>query len=66
MVWLNFRYYDGSNWADTWDSTQTHTLPKAVEATIYVRGEWRDEEVVEPFTTRVFLPVAAETPEKTQ
>jgi len=66
VVFLNFRYYDGSDWLDQWDSTQTHKLPKAVEVTVFVRGEWRDEEILQPFTTRVYLAVGADTPEKTQ
>ena len=39
---------------------------KAVEVTVYVRGEWRDEEVIEPFMTRFYLPVGGEQPAKTQ
>jgi len=66
VVFIHFRYYDGSDWLPTWDSTQTRKLPKAVEVTVYVKGEWRDEEVVEPFMTRFYLPVGGEQPEKTQ
>jgi len=65
VVHLHFRYFDGSEWLPTWDSTQTFKLPRAVEVTIYVKGEWRDEEVIEPFMTRFYLPVGAEQPEKT-
>jgi type II secretion system protein J len=66
VVHLNLRYYDAGEWRDTWDSSQVRRLPKAVELTVVVRGEWRDEEVLEPFTTRFYLPVAAETPERPQ
>ncbi len=66
VVFLNLKYFDGSSWLDTWDSTQTRKLPKAVEATVYVRGEWKGEDVTEAFTTRFYLPVAAETPERSQ
>ena len=66
VVFLHFRYFDGSEWLTTWDSTQTRKLPKAVEVTVYVKGEWRDEEVIEPFMTRFYLPVGGEQPEKTQ
>ncbi len=32
---LNFRYYDGSDWQDSWDSTENdNSLPVAVEITI--------------------------------
>lgn len=64
VVYVNFRYFDGSEWLESWDSTQVRKLPKAVEVTVYVRGEWRDEEVIEPFMSRFYLPVGAETPEK--
>jgi len=66
VVFIHFRYFDGSDWQTSWDSTQTSNLPKAVEVTVYVRGEWRDEEVIEPFMSRFYLPVGGETPTKTQ
>lgn len=66
VVFLNLRYYDSGEWRDVWDSSQVRKLPPAVEVTVYVRGEWRGEEVIEPFTTRFYLPVAAETPERAQ
>jgi type II secretion system protein J len=66
VVHLNFRFYDAGEWRDTWDSSQVRRLPKAVEVTVYVRGEWRDEKVLEPFTARIYLPIAAETPERPQ
>ena len=66
VVFLNLRYYDSGQWLDTWDSSQVRKLPKAIEVTVTVRGEWHGEEVLEPFTTRIYLPVAAETPEKPQ
>lgn len=62
VVFVHFRYFDGNDWLATWDSTQTGNLPKAVEVTVYVRGEWRNEEVVEPFMARFYLPVGGETP----
>jgi len=66
VVFIHFRYFDGTDWQTSWDSTQTGNLPKAVEVTVYVRGEWRDEEVIEPFMSRFYLPVGGETPAKTQ
>jgi general secretion pathway protein J len=66
VVHLNIRYYDAGEWRDTWDSSQLRKLPKAIEVTVVVRAEWRDEEVLEPFTSRFYLPVAAETPERPQ
>ncbi|MEX0775577.1 MAG: type II secretion system protein GspJ [Phycisphaeraceae bacterium] len=35
---MNFRYYDGTQWVDTWDSTaQENTLPRAVEVTLTLK-----------------------------
>lgn len=65
VVYLNLRFYD-TEWRDSWDTTQTRKMPKAVEITVHVRGDWNDEEVFEVFTSRVYLPVAAETPERQQ
>lgn len=64
VVFLGFRYLDDGDWIDTWDSTLLRKLPKAVEATIYVQGEWRNQKIVEPFKTRIYLPVGGEQPEK--
>ncbi|MBI4566005.1 MAG: hypothetical protein HY716_15065 [Planctomycetes bacterium] len=58
---LRIRYYDGSAWQDSWDSTVSQTLPKAVEVTVQVRSVWRDQEEIENFSTRLWLPVAATT-----
>lgn len=66
VVFLNLRYYDSGEWRDAWDSSQLRKLPQAVEVTVHIRGEWRGEDVVEPFTTRFYLPLAAETPERPQ
>ena len=60
VVGLNLRYYDGQ-WRDAWNSQQSRTMPRAVEVTVRVR---RAEEV-ELHTARIYLPVAAETPEAT-
>lgn len=65
VVGLRFRYYDGSDWQDTWDSTQSGTLPKMVEATIHVRSEYRGQEDLTPYSMKIFLPIAAETPGRT-
>jgi general secretion pathway protein J len=63
VVGLDLRYYDGQ-WTREWDSRQQYKLPKAVEVTVWVRGEWRNETALEPFTTRFTLPVGAEQPER--
>ncbi|HTF56530.1 MAG TPA: prepilin-type N-terminal cleavage/methylation domain-containing protein [Planctomycetota bacterium] len=61
VVGLRLRYYDGSDWLDTWDSTTSRTLPKAIEATVHVKSVFREKEEVEAFSTKIFLPVAAST-----
>jgi type II secretion system protein J len=62
VVGLGFRYFDEGEWREEWDSAAVGKLPRAVEATLLVRGEWRGEEILERFVARVYLPVAAEPP----
>lgn len=66
VVALNLRYYDGGGWLDTWDSALSGTMPKAIEATVTVKGVWREREEIESFTTRIYLPIAATAPRKQQ
>jgi type II secretory pathway component PulJ len=66
VLFVKFRYYDGSTWTEVWDSTRSGKLPRAIEVTIHVKGLWHDEEVIEKFDAKIYLPLAAETPEKTQ
>jgi hypothetical protein len=33
---IRFEYFDGSEWVDTWDSTQNNGLPMAVYVTLYI------------------------------
>ncbi len=66
VVALDIRYYDGGGWVDSWDSTLSGTMPKAIEVTVQVRGEFRGRGEIESFTTRIYLPVAATVPRKTQ
>ena len=56
------RYFDGTNWLETWDSSVSGTVPKAVEVTIRVRSEFRGTEEFESFRTAVWMPVAAAAP----
>ena len=37
IVGLNFRYREEDAWLDSWNSTASHTLPKAVEITIIIK-----------------------------
>ena len=34
---IEFRYFDGSAWANSWDSTETRSLPMAVEINLSIR-----------------------------
>jgi len=36
---LAFRYYDGINWQETWDSNALNEMPKAVEITLTLRNQ---------------------------
>ena len=64
VVGLDLRWYDGGEWRDEWDSTQSSTFPKAVEITVRVRGEFRGETVTERFRSRLYLPLVAEAGEE--
>jgi hypothetical protein len=33
---IQFRYFDGSEWLDQWDSTEQNGLPVAVEVTVWL------------------------------
>lgn len=64
VVGVKFRYYDGTAWVETWDSVTGGTHPKAVEITLHVRSVQRDQQEIEVFSTKVFLPIAATAPPK--
>lgn len=66
VQYVKFRYFDGSSWSEVWDSTRSKKLPWAVEATIHLKGDWKGQEMTEKYVARIYLPVAAETPEKKQ
>jgi general secretion pathway protein J len=55
---LNFRYYDGSDWQDDWDSGDNdNTLPEAVEITLTLEADDSDdEEEGYSLTQMVILP----------
>ena len=62
VVGLKFRYYDGTAWTETWDSVTGGTVPKAVEITLHVKSTYRDQQEIEIFSTKIFLPIAATAP----
>lgn len=66
VAYVMFRYYDGTEWTEVWDSTRSGKLPKAIEVTIHVKGTWEGEEVLEKYVEKIYLPIAAERPEKKQ
>ena len=60
---LDLRYF-GEEWEIEWDSRVKRRLPRAVEVTIVVRAEWREEYIEESFTSRFHLPVGVDAPER--
>ncbi|MDP6957194.1 MAG: prepilin-type N-terminal cleavage/methylation domain-containing protein [Planctomycetota bacterium] len=65
VVFFGLRYFDGSDWQESWDSTLSLTLPHAVEITLTLRVPQSEDET-QSFTGKIFLPVAAETPTLTE
>jgi type II secretion system protein J len=61
VVFVNFRYHDGNEWQESWDSSLSLSLPRAIEVTIHIRVPGTEIEVVE-FSSKIYLPIAAETP----
>jgi hypothetical protein len=68
---LAFRYFDGSNWAESWDSNEMRTLPVAIEITLMVdprSAEFRRQQqqvgdleaafALQEYRTVVHLPIA--------
>jgi prepilin-type N-terminal cleavage/methylation domain-containing protein len=43
---LTFRYYDGGQWLEEWDSTARNELPKAIEIVITLRDEQPTESLL--------------------
>jgi hypothetical protein len=39
VVAVEFRYHNGTDWSDTWDSSSSGTLPRAVEITLLLAPE---------------------------
>jgi prepilin-type N-terminal cleavage/methylation domain-containing protein len=59
IVGLRFRFYDGSDWVDTWDSTTMRSLPRLIEVTVHVKGVWREQEEMESFMMNFSFPLSA-------
>lgn len=62
---FNVRYFDGEDWADTWDMEEQESLPKAVELTLTVNDAENKEK---PITQAVviYLPFSASDTEDSQ
>jgi prepilin-type N-terminal cleavage/methylation domain-containing protein len=58
VVRVEFRFYDGSNIADTWDMKELKTLPVAVEVCIWLRSP---NATNEPVTTNYDTATLADT-----
>ncbi len=41
---LEFRYFDGSQWLNQWDSTANGGVPRAVEISVYLRDDFDDSQ----------------------
>ena len=52
---LEFRYYDGANWQETWDSTTQNGLPVAIEIIMTLRNPNSDGD---QFSTKTPDPYA--------
>lgn len=69
---LTFRYYDGVNWQESWDSNALNEMPKAVEITLRLRNpeeaadalaEEEDDLYAVPETThRMVVPIPVAEP----
>lgn len=72
VVQIQFRYFDGSQLADTWDMTQTPQLPVAIEVSVWLKSERSGTSAEDIGSTQtlsgtheykqvVFLPMAAQS-----
>jgi hypothetical protein len=69
---LQFRYYDGLTWQESWDSNALNEMPKAIEITLTLRnqedaGDTFSDDVVDPYalpetTHRMVVPIPVAEP----
>lgn len=69
---LQFRYYDGLTWQESWDSNALNEMPKAIEITLTLRnqedaGDAFADDVVDPYalpetTHRMVVPIPVAEP----
>lgn len=43
---IQFRYFDGVSWVESWDSVAMNSLPKAVEVTLWIDPDANDEKAI--------------------
>jgi prepilin-type N-terminal cleavage/methylation domain-containing protein len=59
---FSLRYYTGSDWQDTWDSTvEDNTVPAAVEVTLRLLRPGDDPRTAQPLTFVRVIPIACST-----
>ena len=69
---LQFRYYDGIGWQESWDSNALNEMPKAIEITLTLRnqedaGEAFSDDATDPYalpetTHRMVVPIPVAEP----
>lgn len=69
---LQFRYYDGLSWQESWDSNALNEMPKAIEITLTLRnqedaGETFSDDLADPYalpetTHRMVVPIPVAEP----
>jgi hypothetical protein len=62
VVGLEFMYFDGAEWASSWDSTAMEGLPVAIEITLVLQA--RGEDTTSTTTLGSLMGTAAEEPEE--
>ena len=47
MTALQFRYFDGIDWMEEWDSTELNALPRAIEVVVRLRNTGDSGDIVD-------------------
>jgi hypothetical protein len=59
MKGLNFRYFDGNEWVDNWDTSERMKLPQAIEVTLILEGPQHENS---PFYSVIPIEARREAP----
>lgn len=54
---VNFQYYDGTSWVDTWDSTTSSNLPAAIKVQLVLEPEENRENYYQQAPIEMVVPV---------